>query len=84
MRECRYQGACEHENYNPCYPPNGEVCRSYQPMPDVAELLKLASEIDKTVEFQSKMQECRFDPYTHEWLIKIRSYSSRIREAVGA
>lgn len=53
-------------------------------MPDVAELLKLASEIDQTAEFQAKMQEGRFDPYTHEWLVKIRNYSDRIREAVGA
>ena len=84
MRECRYQGECEHENHNPCYPVDDVVCKGYQPMPDVEALLKLASEIDQTAEFQSKIQEDRFDPYTHEWLVKIRSYSDRIREAVGA
>lgn len=45
MRECRYQGECEHENYNPCYPADDVVCKGYQPIPDVQALLALADEM---------------------------------------
>lgn len=72
MRECRYQGECEHENYNPCYPLDDVVCKGYQPMPDVSALLKLADEMDYT---DSEVGWCDD---------AMPTFARRIREAVGA
>lgn len=73
MRECRYRGECEHENYNPCYPLDDVVCKGYQPMPDVSALLKLADEMES-----EGLDGWASGP------VNVGCFARRIREAVGA
>lgn len=73
MRECRYQGNCEHENHNPCYPVDDVVCKGYQPMPDVSALLKLSDEMES-----EGLDGWASGP------VNVGLFARRIREAVGA
>ena len=77
MRECRYQGNCEHENHNPCYPVDDVVCKGYQPMPDVSALLKLASRMEADAN-EAIYFEMTMEPFD------VAEYAGKIREAVGA
>lgn len=74
MRECRYQGECEHENHNPCYPVDDVVCKGYQPMPDVQALLALADELERAIYFNCSEEREKY----------LVLFVERIREAVGA
>lgn len=83
MTECRYHGKCVTEfdtDFDICCPCIGngaDACISYEPMPDVEALLKLASRME------ADANEAIYFELTMEPL-DVSEYAAKIREAVGA
>ena len=78
MTDCRYYDMCGLIDVLPqqeC--PVAECCRHFAPMPDVEELLKLASRMESDAN-EAIYFEMTMEPFD------IAEYAAKIREAVGA
>lgn len=84
MAECRYKRWCRIEydtDFDVCYPCVGdgnEACVSYEPMPDVKALLKLAEDMERAA---GDREACPVLSFGAAALVA--DYAHRIREACG-